>query len=201
MSEIRLIVGLGNPGREYESTRHNVGFMVLDRLAASQACAFQTQARWECALAKWVEAGVSLMKPLTFMNLSGRSVSKILRFHQWQPQQILVVYDDVSLDLGRIRLREKGSHGGHNGIRSLIEHLGTDVFPRIKLGIGSADHGNMVGHVLGKFSEQEQETLQNMLATATNAVQDCLSRGVAAAANLYNSTGKTSLKQSHEQEI
>jgi peptidyl-tRNA hydrolase, PTH1 family len=200
VSGIRLIVGLGNPGREYENTRHNVGFMVLDRLAAAGGCAFQPQPRWECALAKRAD-GMLLMKPLTFMNLSGRSVGKLLRFYQWQPEQMLVVYDDVALDLGRIRLREKGSHGGHNGIRSLIEHLGTDVFPRIKLGIGSAEKGNMVGHVLGKFREEEQETLQNMLATAANAVQDSLSRGVSAAANLYNTTGKQSLNQSHEQEI
>lgn len=200
MSEIRLIVGLGNPGREYEHTRHNVGFMVLDRLAAAGGTAFQPQPRWECALAKRSD-GILLMKPLTFMNLSGRSVGKLLRFYQWQPAQMLVVYDDVSLDLGRIRLREKGSHGGHNGIRSLIEHLGTDVFPRIKLGIGAAGQGNMVGHVLGKFREEEQETLQNMLATAANAVQDSLSRGLSAAANLYNTTGKQSLNQSHEQEI
>jgi PTH1 family peptidyl-tRNA hydrolase len=135
------------------------------------------------------------------MNLSGRSVAKVMRFHQWKPEQVLVVYDDVALDLGRLRLREKGSHGGHNGIRSMIEHFGTDVFPRLKLGIGGAEKGAMVGHVLGKFSPEEQETLQNMLATAANAVQDCLSRGVAAAANLYNTTGKQSLNQSHEQEI
>ena len=201
MSEIRLIVGLGNPGREYEQTRHNVGFMVLDRLAQQTGCQFETQARWECAIAKLPESSVLLMKPLTFMNLSGRSVGKILRFHKWLPEQVLVVYDDVSLDLGRIRIREKGSHGGHNGIRSLIEHFGGDVFPRIKLGIGSADKEEMTGHVLGKFRDTEQETLQNMLAMAVKAVQDSLSRGIAASANLYNTIGKQSLNQSHEQEI
>jgi PTH1 family peptidyl-tRNA hydrolase len=125
--------------------------MVLDRLAQKAGTKFETQARWECAIAKLPESGILLMKPLTFMNLSGRSVGKILRFHKWQPEQLLVVYDDVALDLGRIRLREKGSHGGHNGIRSLIEHFGTDVFPRIKLGIGAAEKGEMTGHVLGKF--------------------------------------------------
>jgi peptidyl-tRNA hydrolase, PTH1 family len=201
VNEIKLIVGLGNPGREYEATRHNIGFMVLDRLARQTACSFETQPRWECAAAKWPERRLLLVKPLTFMNLSGRAVGKILRFHKWQPEQALIVYDDVALPLGRIRLREKGSHGGHNGIRSLIEHFGGDVFPRIKLGIGSPDPGEMVGHVLGKFREEEQETLQNMLAMAVNAVQDCLSRGVAAAANLYNTTGKPTLNHSHEQEI
>ncbi|MFM2171614.1 MAG: hypothetical protein RI957_1843 [Verrucomicrobiota bacterium] len=196
-----MIVGLGNPGREYEETRHNVGFMVLDRIATHAACPWELHPRWECSLAKWTPHGVLLMKPLTFMNLSGRSVARVMRFHKWLPEQVLVVYDDVSLDLGRLRLRAKGSHGGHNGIRSLIEHFGTDVFPRVKLGIGSADKGEMVGHVLGKFREQEKESLQNMLATAANAVQDSLSRGIEAAANLYNTTGKQSLNQSHEQEI
>ena len=195
-----MVVGLGNPGREYEATRHNVGFMVLDRLARQSGSKFDTMVRWECAVAKWTD-GTLLVKPQTFMNLSGRAVGKILRFHKWLPEQVLIVYDDVALDLGRLRLREKGSHGGHNGIRSLIEHFGGDVFPRIKLGIGSADKGEMVGHVLGKFREGEQETLQNMLAMAEKAVQDCLSRGVAAAANLYNTIGKPTLNQSHEQEI
>lgn len=196
-----MIVGLGNPGRDYEETRHNVGFMVVDRIASQSGVNWDLQPRWECSLAKWPACGVLLMKPLTFMNLSGRSVARVMRFHKWQPEQILVVYDDVSLDLGRLRIREKGSHGGHNGIRSLIEHFGTDAFPRIKVGIGTAGKDEMVGHVLGKFREQEKETLQNMLATAANAVQDSLSRGLAAAANLYNTTGKQSLNQSHEQEI
>jgi PTH1 family peptidyl-tRNA hydrolase len=201
VNSIRLIVGLGNPGRDYEETRHNVGFMVVDRLASQGGLNWELQPRWECSIAKWAAHGVLLMKPLTFMNLSGRSVARVMRFHKWLPEQVLVVYDDVAIDLGRLRIREKGSHGGHNGIRSLIEHFGTDVFPRIKVGIGSAEKDAMVGHVLGKFREQEKETLQNMLATAANAVQDSLSRGISAAANLYNTTGKQSLNQSHEQEI
>jgi PTH1 family peptidyl-tRNA hydrolase len=196
-----MVVGLGNPGREYEETRHNVGFMVLDRLASDAASQWKLQPRWECSISQSKFQGVLLMKPLTFMNLSGRSVARVMRFHKWLPEQVLVVYDDVALDFGRLRLREKGSHGGHNGIRSLIEHLGTDVFPRIKLGIGASAKGEMVGHVLGKFRAEEKETLQNMLATAANAVQDSLSRGISVAANLYNTTGKQSLNQSHEQEI
>ena len=205
MSEIRLIVGLGNPGREYENTRHNIGFMVLDRLAQQGRTPFEPAAKWECAYAKRPQDGSLLVKPLTFMNLSGRSIGKIMRFHKWTPEQMLVVYDDAALDLGRLRIREKGSHGGHNGVRSLIEHLGTDVFPRIKVGIGSGGEKARVGHVLGKFLESEQETLQNMLAMAANAVQDALSRGVAAAANLYNTIGNTkgnqTLNKSNEQEI
>ena len=196
-----MVVGLGNPGREYESTRHNVGFMVLDRLAGEKRVSFDLHARWESSVAKYPVDDVLLVKPLTFMNLSGRGVGKIARFFKWLPHQILVVYDDAALDLGRIRIREKGSHGGHNGIRSLIEHLGTDAFPRIKLGIGSKEQSSMVGHVLGKFSESEQESLQNMLAMAANAVQDSLSRGLATAAHVYNTIGNQSLKKSNEQEI
>lgn len=196
-----MIVGLGNPGREYEHTRHNVGFMVLDQIAQKQGAHLESFPKWECQLAKHPQTGVLLVKPMTFMNMSGRSVSKIVRYFKWDSTQVLVVYDDAALDLGRIRLREKGSHGGHNGVRSMIEHLGTDVFPRIKLGIGSSQNQEMVGHVLGKFIETEQESLQNMLAMAANAVQDCLSRGVAAAANLYNTIGKQTLNKINEQEI
>jgi peptidyl-tRNA hydrolase, PTH1 family len=196
-----MVVGLGNPGREYENTRHNVGFMVIDRLAASASVTLETKPKWESAVAKLPGTGVLLVKPLTFMNLSGRAIGKIMRFHQWQPEQILVVYDDVALDLGRLRIREKGSHGGHNGVRSLIEHLGTDAFPRIKLGIGASRGEEMVGHVLGRFMENERESLQNMLAMAANAVQDSLSRGINAAANVFNTISNQSLKKSNEQEI
>lgn len=201
MSDIRMVVGLGNPGREYENTRHNVGFMVLDRLVKDLGTHFEPFAKWECTLAKHPQNGVLLVKPLTFMNMSGRSISKIVRYFKWDSSQVLVVYDDAALDFGRIRLREKGSHGGHNGVRSMIEHLGSDVFPRIKLGIGSGRENEMVGHVLGKFLESERESLQNMLAMSANAVQDSLSRGVAAAANLYNTIGKQTLNKSNEQEI
>jgi PTH1 family peptidyl-tRNA hydrolase len=186
MSEIKLIVGLGNPGREYERTRHNVGFMLLDLLTQRHGTHFEHFAKWEAHIAKWPNSSILLAKPQTFMNLSGRSIGKILRYFKWEPQHCLVVYDDVSLPLGRLRLREKGSAGGHNGIKSLIEHFSTDAFPRLKIGIGQAQANSMTGHVLGKFSESEQESLQNMLATAANAVQDCLSRGLSDAANIYN---------------
>jgi peptidyl-tRNA hydrolase, PTH1 family len=186
MSEIKLIVGLGNPGREYERTRHNVGFMLLDLLAQRHGSQFEHFAKWEAHIAKWPNSSILLAKPQSFMNLSGRSIGKILRYFKWEPQNCLVVYDDVSLPLGRLRIREQGSAGGHNGIKSLIEHFSTDAFPRLKIGIGQAQANSMTGHVLGKFSEAEQESLQNMLATAANAVQDCLSRGLSDAANTYN---------------
>jgi len=180
-----LIIGLGNPGRQYEDTRHNVGFMVLDRLALAAGVPFTSVPKWQAHVARLPD-GSMLLKPQTFMNLSGQSAAKVARFHKWEPGQVLVIYDDVALPLGSLRFREKGSAGGHNGIKSLIQHFGTDAFPRLKLGIGGPRPGEMTGHVLGKFSPDEQEPLENMLATALEAVQVARSKGVATAANRFH---------------
>jgi peptidyl-tRNA hydrolase, PTH1 family len=187
-----LIVGLGNPGRQYEGTRHNVGFMLLDRLAASTGAAFQSSPKWQSHLAKIPGDGTLLLKPQTFMNLSGRALQQILSFHKWTPDQLLVVYDDAALPLGTLRFREKGSAGGHNGIKSILQHLGTDAFPRLKIGIGGSGPGQMVGHVLGKFSPDERPLLENTLATALEAVQLARSQGVATAANRYHTRSNPS---------
>ena len=120
------------------------------------------------------------------MNLSGRAIQQILSFHRWTPEQLLVIYDDVALPLGTLRFREKGSAGGHNGIKSILQHLENDAFPRLKLGIGSSAPGEMVGHVLGKFSPTEQPLLENMLATALEAVQVARSQGIAIAAQRFH---------------
>jgi peptidyl-tRNA hydrolase, PTH1 family len=181
-----LIVGLGNPGRQYEDTRHNVGFMVLDRLAAAAAVSFKSVPKWQSHLVKLPESGVVLLKPQTFMNLSGRAIQQILAFHRWTPEQMLVIYDDAALSLGGLRFREKGSAGGHNGIKSILQHLGQDDFPRLKLGIGGSAPGGIVGHVLGKFSPDERPQLENMLATALEAVQLARSQGIAIAANRFH---------------
>ena len=196
-----LIVGLGNPGRQYEGTRHNVGFMVLDRLAASAGATFQSSPKWQSHLAKLPDTGTLLVKPQTFMNLSGRAIQQILSFHKWTPEQMLVIYDDVALPLGTLRFREKGSAGGHNGIKSILQHLGTDAFPRLKLGIGGSLPGEMVGHVLGKFSPDERPLLENMLATAVEAVQFSRSQGIAAAATRYHTRNQPSQSQSDESQI
>lgn len=185
MEPFSLIIGLGNPGRQYEATRHNVGFMVLDRLAARAGVAFESKPKWQSHLAKLPD-GTVLLKPQTFMNLSGRAIHQILAFHKWTPDKLFVIYDDAALPLGSIRLREKGSHGGHNGIRSMLQHLGTDIFPRLKIGIGGGNEGEMVGHVLGNFRPEEQPLLENALASAVEAVQLAHSQGVAAAANRFN---------------
>lgn len=200
MSHLPLIVGLGNPGRQYQDTRHNVGFMVLDRLAAAAGVGFESRPRWQAHVAKLPD-GTLLVKPQTFMNLSGRSVRQVAAFHQWPPEKILVVYDDSALPLGRLRFREKGSAGGHNGIKSLIEHLASEGFPRLKVGIGEPRPGEMTGHVLGKFREDERELVENTLASAVEAVQFARSQGFAPAANTYNSRKSPSEITDHEQEI
>ena len=182
----QLIIGLGNPGRQYQETRHNVGFMVLDRLAAASGATFQSVPKWQSHLAKIPGCGTILLKPQTFMNLSGRAIQQILAFHKWSSEEILVIYDDAALPLGTLRFREKGSAGGHNGIKSILQHLGNDLFPRLKLGIGTSEPGEIVGHVLGKFSPDEQPILENMLATALDAVQLARSQGIATAAHRYH---------------
>lgn len=183
---LSLIIGLGNPGRQYEGTRHNVGFMLLDRLAAAEGVGFRSEPRFQAHIAKLGD-GTILMKPQTFMNLSGRSIRQLTAFFKWPTDRLLVAYDDVALPLGHLRFREKGSAGGHNGIKSMIEHLGGEDFPRLKMGIGSAQGGSgMTGHVLGKFAPDERESLENMLATALEAVQVSRSQGVALASNRFN---------------
>ncbi len=181
-----LIVGLGNPGRQYEATRHNVGFMVLDRLAAAAGVTFQSMPRWQGHLAKMPGSGTLLLKPQTFMNLSGRSVQQVMAYYKWTPEQLLVVHDDAALPLGTLRFREKGSAGGHNGIKSILQHLGSDTFSRLKLGIGNSHPEAMVGHVLGQFSPDERPVLENMLAMALDAVHLARSEGIAAAANRFH---------------
>jgi peptidyl-tRNA hydrolase, PTH1 family len=124
------------------------------------------------------------------MNLSGRALQQVMAFHKWTPDQLLVVYDDAALPLGALRFREKVSAGGHNGIKSIIQHLGTDGFPRLKIGIGGGEAGGMVGHVLGKFAPDERPVLENTLATAVEAVQLARSQGVATAANRFHTRSK-----------
>lgn len=188
---IKLIIGLGNPGRKYEGTRHNVGFDALDVLADRSGAQFVNHLRWKAHIAKHSQA--LLMKPQTFMNESGQSAGAALRFYKWQPEEVLVVYDDVSIPVGSLRFRKSGSAAGHNGLKSLIAHFGCDTFPRLKIGIGGPKPGEMVGHVLGKFSPDELPDIKDAIARSADAVQLALSDGIEAAANIYNvkNTSKT----------
>ena len=184
MSDIRLVVGLGNPGTTYKDTRHNVGFMILDRLARAWGMEFKTDSKRKAELA--TKGGILFIKPLTFMNDSGSCVGPIMRFFKFSPEQVLVVYDETAFPPGTFKFKMTGSDGGHNGIKSLISHLGSQNFPRLRFGIGPARPGGLTGHVLGKFSPDEREIVENGLDKATEAVQFSLSKGVELAANRYN---------------
>lgn len=182
---IRLLVGLGNPGREYRETRHNVGFMIVDRIAAAARADFTTQKSWRADVAK--AGSTFLCKPLTYMNLSGEAVRAISDFYKIAPSETLVVFDDMALPLGKLRIRESGSAGGHNGLRSIIEHLGTQAVPRLRFGIGDKLHpGGATSHVLGRFSLEEKEALDESLARAIAAIDCAQTRGLAAAMNAFN---------------
>ncbi len=169
---LQLVVGLGNPGAKYAGTRHNVGFMALERLAAQEGSAFRNQPKLHGLLAEvgQGERRLRLLMPQTYMNDSGRSIRAALDWFSLTAENLLVVVDDMDLPLGRLRLRQSGSAGGHNGLRSTISHLGTQDFPRLRIGIGApADNpaerkARTVGHVLGKFSPAEQPTLDAVLA-------------------------------------
>jgi PTH1 family peptidyl-tRNA hydrolase len=181
----RLIVGLGNPGKEYRDTRHNVGFMILDRLAAREHAEFRTEKHWQAEVAR--TGDTLLCKPLTYMNLSGEAARAIGQFYKIEPAQTLVVLDDMALPLGKLRLRESGSAGGHNGLQSLIDCLGTQAIPRLRVGIGAAPGADRaVGHVLGKFSTKEREALHESLDRALAAIDRAQADGLGVTMNAFN---------------
>ena len=181
---VKIIVGLGNPGREYAETRHNVGFMVVDRLAARFGAVWKADKARKAELA--AGPGVLLVKPQTYMNSSGESVGPLMRYFKFTPGQVFVIYDDISFPVGAMRLRAGGSAGGHNGMKSLIAHLGTEKFPRLRVGIGVPGQKNMIGHVLGKFTPEERPLLEETLAKAEEAAFVTLKEGFQAAANRFN---------------
>lgn len=183
---IRLVVGLGNPGPEYEGTRHNIGFDLVDRLARERALKWEKEHKFRSKIATGRD-GIVFAKPLTFMNLSGNAVARLMRQHRLSAEQILVVYDDTALPPGGLRFRAGGSAGGHNGIKSLIEYLGTEAFPRLRLGIGPApSEGGLVDHVLGRFTDPERVEMEKVLEIAAEGVNCALSTGLEAAMNRFN---------------
>jgi peptidyl-tRNA hydrolase, PTH1 family len=186
----QLIVGLGNPGAKFDGTRHNIGFVVVDALARA----------WNVPLVEtkkfhgWFGEGmaprsikVRLLKPSTYMNDSGRSIRAVLDWYKIPPEAVLVVYDDMDLPVGRLRLRLSGSAGGQNGMKSAIAHLGTDKFPRLRIGIGSKAEGrDAVDHVLGSFAPADQALIVDVLDLAVGAIDAALHQGVQQSMNLYN---------------
>jgi PTH1 family peptidyl-tRNA hydrolase len=188
---MRVVVGLGNPGRQYHGTRHNVGFDVLDGLASAPG-AGRFRSQFAAQVAELMEGNekVLLVKPETFMNLSGRSVRQVLDFYQIETPSLLVVCDDVNLPLGKLRIRSKGSHGGHNGLRDIQNHLGTQEYSRLRIGVGAADKGEMVDHVLGRFRPGEKPVIEDAILTAMQAVGVWVNLGVEVCMNRYNADSK-----------
>lgn len=184
-----IIAGLGNPTLRYEGTRHNVGFEVIDTLADKYNIAVETR-KSRALIGKGIIAGqkVILVKPQTYMNLSGESIGALADYYKIdEEKELLVIYDDVSLDVGQLRIRRKGSAGGHNGIKNIIAHLGTDVFPRIKVGVGEKPKGyDLADYVLGRFSGEDREIMQESYRKAADAVEMILEGDLSGAMNTYN---------------
>ncbi len=181
---IRLVAGLGNPGPEYAGTRHNVGFAALDFVAQREGVTFERQAKWNAAVAK--TAGTVLLKPLTFMNRSGQPIAAVADFYKIAPAEVLVVLDDFALPLGRLRLRQSGRAGGHNGLESVIFHLATEEIPRLRLGIGAAPDRGSVDYVLSPFFDEEKESVAAMVKRAADAIKCAIDNGVVSAMNTFN---------------
>ena len=187
-----IIAGLGNPGSRYEHTRHNVGFEVIDILADRMGLwVDEKKHRGLCARGVLEGQKVILLKPQTFMNLSGESVRAAADFYKVEPENILVVYDDVSLEPGQLRIRGKGSAGGHNGIKNIIAHLGTQEFPRVKVGVGEKPKGmDLADYVLSRFSKGEQELMDQAFREAAEAAAAVIGQGLSAAMNHFNARKK-----------
>ncbi len=186
---MKLIVGLGNPGSEYETTRHNVGFMVIDELAR-QAGVSLTSKKFDSEYGQGTVEGekAALLKPQTYMNLSGDSVAPAARFFKVDPQDLVVVHDELDLPLGRLQVKLGGGTGGHNGLRSIVERLGNGDFVRIRVGIGKPDAGRskVVGHVLSPFGKDERDAVEEAVKRAAEAVRAVVARGVSSAMNTFN---------------
>lgn len=190
-----LIVGLGNPGDKYAGTRHNIGFEVVDRLSKAWAVPLKQERRFQGEYGAGfgpTRQKVYLLKPLTYMNRSGQSMRAVMDWLKLEPSQVLVVYDDMDLPVGRLRLRLSGSAGGHNGMKSAIAHLGTQDFCRLRIGIGASDRAGdsdkaVVSHVLGNFSKAERSTLDAVVDQAVRTLEKAMVDGVEKAMSLYNS--------------
>lgn len=184
-----IIAGLGNPGREYEGTRHNVGFQVIDAIAWKYNIEVDTKKR-RAFIGKGVMGGhkVILAKPQTYMNLSGESIKSLVDFYKINPErELLVIYDDISLEVGQLRIRGRGSAGGHNGVKSIISHLGGEIFPRMKIGVGNKPPRiDLADYVLGRFTRGESEIMEDGLREAVQAIQLYLEEGQQAAMNEFN---------------
>jgi PTH1 family peptidyl-tRNA hydrolase len=185
--QIKLIVGLGNPGVRYANSRHNIGFMIADRFARSHEFDFARK-RFNARITEGSIGGqrILLAKPQTFMNSSGEAVGKLFAFYKIVPHDLLVVYDDLDLPLGKMRLRSRGSSGGHHGMESIIARVGTSDFPRLRVGIGRPNPQADIDHVLGSFDADERTMMDETFARAADAIDVWLAGGITAAMNRFN---------------
>ena len=183
-----LIVGLGNPGRRYDGTRHNIGFDVVDELARRHRAEWEAAPRGvEALVARWRLAETVFVKPLTFMNLSGQAIVSLLQFYKIDLSGLLVVVDDVNLELGRLRTRSRGSAGGHNGLKSVIAALGSEEFARLRIGVGRGDgRRDLADHVLAKFDADERSVVDEAVGRAADATEAFVADGMAVAMNRFN---------------
>jgi PTH1 family peptidyl-tRNA hydrolase len=181
---IRLVAGLGNPGPDYAVTRHNIGFMVVDRFAAQSGSTWERSTKWEALTARCGD--VVLVKPMCFMNRSGHPLFAIAQFYKIAAAEILVVLDDFALTLGRLRIRQSGGSGGHNGLDSIIAQFGTEDMPRLRIGIGAAPREGAVDYVLGRFFEEEKPLVRSTIDRAVEAVKCAIDKGVVSAMNSFN---------------
>jgi PTH1 family peptidyl-tRNA hydrolase len=191
---MKLVVGLGNPGAKYEGTRHNVGFAAVDLLAKRHGLQWEAAPRGaEALIANWRAGGAIFAKPLTFMNLSGTAVVGLLQFYKIELADSLVLVDEVQLETGRVRIRPDGSAGGHNGLKSLIASLGTNGFPRLRIGVGRGDtRRDLADHVLARFEPEERSIVDDSIGRAADAAELFVADGVLAAMNRYNRKDDTS---------
>ena len=181
---MKLIAGLGNIGDKYCFTRHNAGFMVLDKWTTDNNISFKEEKKLKCYIARMGEN--ILIKPTTFMNLSGESVRAVMDYYKIDVKDVLIVYDDIALDLGRIRFRANGSDGGHYGIKSIIQHIGTKNFDRLKIGIGPQPNIPSENYVLQNFPKEQHDDLKNVLIKASEAIEFYLTNGIQKAQNQFN---------------
>jgi peptidyl-tRNA hydrolase, PTH1 family len=189
-----LVVGLGNPGPKYAANRHNIGFMVVDEIARrARADVFKSKFGGDVATCEIAGQRSGLLKPMEYMNESGRAVQRTAAFYQIESKEIVVVHDEIDLELGRLQVKIGGGHAGHNGIRSMIENLGTPDFVRLRCGVGrpAGQKGKVVGHVLGDFGKSEQEEAKILIQEAADAVEEILRKGPQLAMNRVNAKKQT----------
>jgi PTH1 family peptidyl-tRNA hydrolase len=184
----QLIIGLGNPEAKYEKTRHNIGFEAVDALAKSWQLSWQKNSRFQGLFAEGFSphGKIRLLKPSTYMNRSGQSVRAVMDWYKIPRESLLVIYDDMDLPVGRLRIRLSGSAGGHNGMKSIIAHVGGENFPRLRIGIGKSHQKESISHVLGRFSAEETQVISEVLVVAAEAVEKGLKEGLEKSMNLYN---------------